>query len=447
MSKKNDDKPKKASKELLQRLNELDTAIFDALPAKVTAKTVKNLFNDLSDDDCDALANSLNSTMKTAFIRVSAHNETSNGVVDYDFNAIKNILSHLTNNSSKVLYYAIEHNGETDDPNKHFHIVIDFKNSPARFSNLKKNYFPYGDIETAKSLRASIQYLIHLNDLDKEQLSPSCIYSNDSAIHLGTYLYRTPKELEKTNVLYSYLYLIDSGVIRGFNKYNKIPSDVLNGFESKIDRAIDTYQKRKFYANCVNRNIKVICFEGRPGIGKTVIAKSLCERAGLSYCISGASNDPLESYLGEDVFIFDDIRSSHFSCFTDLINFLDNNTGRLSRARYKSKAFTGNLIILTCVHLTDLYYGYRDADNHFDEVDSQLYRRIPYKFSLYDDGFGRYGSFAISCQHYDLDYNHYVIDDKLYIDDISKYFCSCSNSQIDLDISKILDFSDVCLPF
>ena len=57
--------------------------------------------------------------------------------------------------------------------------------------------------------------------------------------------------------------------------------------------------------------MKVYWISGMPGVGKTTLAKMICENSGWSYAISSSSNDALQDYNGQDCLIF----SISSSCF------------------------------------------------------------------------------------------------------------------------------------
>lgn len=93
---------------------------------------------------------------RTAFIRVTAKNETN-----HDLPMIympTDIETNLTNwaSSAGIIYWFIQHHAE-NEISAHYHIVIKFKN-PTNFETIKHR-FPHGDIENARNLRNCIQYL------------------------------------------------------------------------------------------------------------------------------------------------------------------------------------------------------------------------------------------------------------------------------------------------
>ena len=124
-----------------------------------------------------------------------------------------------------------------------------------------------------------------------------------------------------------------------------------------------------------DRNIEVMFITGKAGAGKTYQAKRLLkEFYKYDFCVSSASNDPFQDYMGQNAIILDDLRDTHFERLEDLLKILDNNTSSSVRSRFNNKVFNGKMIVITSsVPLAYWYKQYR-----YNNVDSleQLYRRI-----------------------------------------------------------------------
>lgn len=307
--------------------------------------------------------------MKTAFIRVSAVNETTKeGVVTFTFNKIIEIIKEWSA-SCRFTYYAIEHNGEPEDSNQHYHIVLNFGSSPIRFSTIK-NRFPYGRIETCKSLRATVQYLVHLNDLSKRTYEWSQIVTNDPNIDRFKVLSAQALDLK----LKKYIDQIMAGEIREFNFATSIEPEVFAKKKSALYNALELYRMKVLQDK--TRHINVIVCQGDSGTGKTTYCKAIADAQSKSICISSSSNDPFQDYKGEDILVLDELRSDVF-CLSDLLKILDNHTKSTSRSRYNNKLFLGDTIFITTnEEWQDWYKG--DAD----EERNALKRRVGllYKF-------------------------------------------------------------------
>lgn len=307
---------------------------------------------------------------RNANIRVTAENETKqDGLVVYTPDAIENILKDWAE-SAGVTYWIIEHSADDEVSSTHYHMVIKFK-SPTPFERIKSR-FPYGDIENTHSLKASIQYLIHLNDKSKKQYPWEAIHTN--CLDMTPYKMLSNSQQEIT--LQGVLDLIKAHEVKEYNQFEKIPNELWAKYRSRIENSL-TFERERIYMD-KDRNINVIFLSGPTGTGKTTFAKNYCDSVHKHYCISSSSNDPLQDYRGEEVLILDDLRDNSFP-FSDLLKFLDNHTKSTGRSRYHNKAFIGDTIIITSPRpITDWYFNVSSEDRH------QLYRRVRcwYKFSM-----------------------------------------------------------------
>ena len=277
--------------------------------------------------------------LKTAVIRVSSVNNTENeGVVRYTFDDIKNTLISWSQDRM-MNYYAITHNADEDDEHTHFHIVLDFGRNSVPFSTIK-NKFPYGFIESARSMRAAVQYLVHLNDLSKRAYSWDDVVTNDP--NIGRYKVMSDSTLEMKTKMY--IDQIMNGEIREYNFAEEIDSYVFAKKRTALYNALELYRMKVLSDK--NRDIQVIVLEGDTGTGKTTIAKGLSLKEGKSVCVSSSENDPWQDYKGEDVLVLDELRDDIFS-LSDLLKILDNHTKSTSRSRYSNKLFLGDTIFIT----------------------------------------------------------------------------------------------------
>lgn len=301
-------------------------------------------------------------SLRTAFIRISKINNTENGIVEYTYEDIVNIVKEW-NKGKRFLYYIKDHNNEEGDENPHFHIVIKF-NSPTPFDDIKK-VFPYGFIEPAKSIKNCVQYLVHMNDLSKTQYNFDEIITNDKNINK----YRYQSAINQLLKLDDYIRKIELGEIREYNLTNEIPIEIFTNYKTKILNALEFY-RRKIMTD-KDRNIQVMIFSGDTGTYKTTYAKQLAQNQHKSICISSSSNDPMQDYMGEDILVLDDLRDTDFK-FHDLLKILDNHTKSTVASRYSNKAFIGDTIIITTSQpISDWYFNEKREDKE------QLHRRIP----------------------------------------------------------------------
>lgn len=326
-------------------------------------------------------------TMRTAFIRVSKYNDTQNGMVEYSYDDIKNILVEWQK-SKKFLYYVKDHNNEPGDSNPHYHIVCKFRDSTS-FNDIKAK-FPYGNIESAKNVKNCVQYLVHMNDLSKTQYDFDSIFTNDPNINK----YRLISAANQLLKLDDYIHKIDSGDIREYNLTEQIPIEIFSAYKSRILNALE-YYRRKVMTN-PNRDITCMIFTGTTGTYKTTYAKQYAVNTNKSICISSSSNDPMQDYKGEDILLLDDLRDDAFK-FHDFLKVLDNHTQSSISSRYSNKAFIGDTIIITSSQpLADWYFDISKEDKE------QLYRRIKVQMQFTDTD--------IKCFHWNDKAHKYVYE-------------------------------------
>lgn len=301
-------------------------------------------------------------SLRTAFIRVSKTNNTENGLIEYTYDDIQNIVKEWSKSKS-FYYYIKDHNNEIGDENTHYHIVLKF-NAPTPFDDIKK-IFPYGLIENAKSIKNCVQYLVHMNDLSKTQYNFDEIITNDTNINK----YRYQSVQNQLLKLDEFIHKIDIGEIREYNLTDTIPIDIFTNHKTKILNALEFY-RRKVMTN-KDRNIQVMIFSGDTGTYKTTYAKQFAQNQNKSICISSSSNDPMQDYAGEDILVLDDLRDVDFK-FHDLLKVLDNHTKSTVASRYNNKAFIGDTIIITTSQpISEWYFDESKEDKE------QLYRRVP----------------------------------------------------------------------
>lgn len=324
-----------------------------------------------------ANAGSKPQTMMTAFIRVTKVNYTGEDkktVVTFSEAQIKDILDEWAFTAG-IEYWFIDHTPDDDDPNDHFHIVIKFR-SAAHFETIK-NKFPFGYIETAKNIRRAVQYLVHLNNPEKLQYTWDQVITNCQDLTPYKVLSRSQQEVCLQRIFEK----IEAGEINQYNYDKEIPMDVyarhrtsiVNAFQYKTDQIISHNR----------RNITVLYFYGKTGIGKTSYALDYCKAVypNEEPCLTSSSNDPLQDYKGQKSMIWDDFRDSQFR-FADLLKFLDPHTRSSGKSRYTNKHFLGDLIIITSTQRLD--YLYKGCDNNSEDL-MQLRRRISQYHEFVED--------------------------------------------------------------
>ena len=347
-------------------------------------------------------------TMKNSNIRITRINNTKNGVKIYEREEILRILDKWQE-EKELEYFFIEH---TEDINNiHYHIVIRY-NSPTRFETIK-NKFQYGDIQNSKSVKNSIQYLVHLNDPQKFQYNWSEVVTNSK--ELNKYMLKS-KISEELDIKY-YINEIAQGNIKEYEYTTKIPIEIYSKYASRIDKAFKFYYDN--YSINSDRNIAVEFFYGSSGSGKTTYAKMKCVELNLSHCVSSSSNDPLQDYRGEDVLILDDLRDDSFK-FDDILKILDNHTNSSIKSRYKNKQFVGKKIIITSTIPLHEWY---ERERKYEEI-HQFRRRIKVLLNFDRDKIHTlyYNNTTKKYEKYNTIINYYYFQtDLTYFDEIEEY--------------------------
>lgn len=146
----------------------------------------------------------------------------------------------------------------------------------------------------------------------------------------------------------------------------------------------DVTKAEKYRANKLkDRDLEVLYICGPSGSGKTTLAKWIAQKLSYDPFISGGGDDILDGYDKEECIILDDFRASTMT-FSELLKFLDNNTGSTVRSRYFNKDINNcKLIIITTIEKPDNIYGkaiHNDDGSLKTEPIEQFYRRLKHHF-------------------------------------------------------------------
>lgn len=354
--------------------------------------------------------------MRNAFIRVSADNNTVDGVVNYNLEDIKSVVYDWSKSKS-MSYYLIEHN--EDGENKHYHIVLDFTNY-ATFKTIK-NKFPHGDIEKCRNVKLAVRYLLHLDHCDKKQYDKAEIITNNSS-KLEKYLKDSVNEKEMS--INELLELIGHGAIREFEIVNYVSAVSYAKYKNKINGAV------QYYYNLMKnsrRDIVVYVLQGETQTGKSTFAEEYCKKLNKSFCRSSSNNDPWQDYLGEDVMIFDDLRDSAFN-YNDFLKMIDPNFRSSASSRYYNKTFIGDTIIITTnIDIRNWYKNVNESKN-------PLYRRIAKIYQFYRSDVELVSNYFLI--HYDSNINDFVKESAIFSFDLRDY-----ESEISCRSKKLLEAS------
>lgn len=272
----------------------------------------------------------------------------------------------------------------------HWHICLSFKDSTEIKTIANAFGVPPQCVDKSHSgyFEDMAMYLTHKNACEKYQYSPNEVKANFDYF----------KFLEKGKIqsrIEDITELIISGEIREFNYTDYISASEYQLYKAQIDKAFE-YRRDKLYTG--NRCLDVIYITGASGTGKTVLAKHIAEKKGLSYYVSGSDNDPLDGYKGQDCLILDDLRGSSMK-FSNFIKMLDNNTDSKVQSRYYNKSLTEcKLIIITSIHTMEKFY-----ENVFSEQDEplvQFKRRCKTLIEIQNESYYKAYSFAKETDKY-----------------------------------------------
>lgn len=198
----------------------------------------------------------------------------------------------------------------------------------------------------------ALSYLTHRNAPEKHQYDDSEVVAKPGFDWIAV---RTKSEMQQAQwkSFQKVLRGIEDGSIRRYNLYDQISMQMYLDHKTELENAF-TYREGLLKKD-PNRQIDVIYITGEAGSGKTTLAKHLCEKRGLSYCVSGSSRDPVQDYNGQDCLILDDLRPQTFD-LSDLLKMLDNNTSSSVNSRYHDRWLEVQCIIITTVLSIDEFF-------------------------------------------------------------------------------------------
>lgn len=377
--------------------------------------------------------------MRTAIIRVSEENTVNE---DYPELGLKkgDKVSYTKDDIVKILvdwsltkhfkYYLIEH--YEDPENKHIHIVIEFpKDSVCKWSTIK-NKFPFGYIDRANNVKASVRYLWHADNDDKVKYSPDEVITN-APDRLESY--KMPGKKTVNAKLQKILDMIVNGRIKECEIPTKIESDIYIRYTSKINNAFE--YRRKILLNDSSRVINVVVFVGPPGVGKTTFVRAYAKKHNKTVYFSGSGADFMGDYHGEDILCLDDYNYDRL-CIEDCLKLLDPYTNTTIKSRYHNRVFMGDTIfILTNLDICEFY----NKDD--DSLRMAFYRRISDVFvfeDLSDDYVVKYTiKRIVPTDDWGTVINYKGFEDYKYrkMELLPKYD---KNSTFEFDLKKYIDF-------
>lgn len=229
----------------------------------------------------------------------------------------------------------------------------------------------------------ALNYLTHnTEDAKKEN---KFLYDDDEV--KSNYIWKKERQKAidkevKSNRKKEIMEQIENGTIRRYNYYNYI-----SAYENvKYKREIDlTFKYREDKLRKGSRNMECIYIHGNSQCGKSTYAKKYAESMGLSYYVSGGSNDVLDGYEGQDCLILDELRPESFN-LSDLLKILDNHTESKGKSRFHNiSLYECKLIIITTVlTIEDFFDGLKSSKKNKEPI-KQLKRRLGTKIFLTEE--------------------------------------------------------------
>jgi len=258
----------------------------------------------------------------------------------------------------------VREDGSPKEP--HIHLYLNFGKSGASYATVV-SWFKDGAerVNAVKGKKADIlKYLTHRNAPDKYQYDKSEVMANfdvDAAIESEEEKKQFTESIDKIvfafvreSITYAQAHKRISEIKVTIPEGDNQALDYYNKAVSQIDRL---WKQMCLISTKGKRNMKIIFIHGKSGSGKSTYAEMyadmLCKKKGYrDFARSSASNDMMQDYMGEDVFILDDFRdvdeqTGASQSLTDVLKMLDPHFASSSKSRYTNKTFTGKLMIIT----------------------------------------------------------------------------------------------------
>lgn len=292
-----------------------------------------------------------------------------------------------------------------DKKENHYHIGFRTKNSNS-FKTISNRYDVQENlIEKIKSNRFSdyLAYLTHANAKEKFQYDDKEVITTiENWIEIRNAKMATNRALEESEMFDLFMEQAANGEITRADIGVKISKVFYAKKKNFFDNAFKLAQEEK--AKEINLNgidKKIIYVNGSSGSGKTTYAKQFAIRHGLSFYVSGSSNDLLDGYTGEECIILDDIRGQNFE-LSDLLKLIDNNTASEYKSRYNNKLVTAKVIIITSIQSLNEFM--RNIQTKNKEDLKQVRRRIKVKIEMDKENLKVYS--------YDKETDSYILREK-----------------------------------
>lgn len=289
----------------------------------------------------------------------------------------------VKNNESITKCYYIKHNKDKnqkgEEIKEHYHFLIRYKNN-VRLSVISTLYdfIPKNHIEMKNNWKASVQYLIHLNNSDKHLYNLNEIViikgsMNDLITELAKDKLKNSEVFEKAKKMIITNELTTFSEVREWFKENgkeQVFFDKLISIERLIKGVVLTKEENK------EKNMNVILICGASGVGKTAYVKDYAKRTNKSL-YEATSKNIFDQYKNEEIVVFNEYKSSFFISISEAehLQLLDNFNNVNVAARYKNKNISNveSLFLTTSLSKNDVLELY--ATYYPNSVD-EFKRRI-----------------------------------------------------------------------
>ena len=246
----------------------------------------------------------------------------------------------------------------------HIHLYLNFGKGGTNFERVAKWFKDEPQYVNKVHGRKSdvLLYLTHRNAPEKYQYKDDEVISNFDLKQAIEEDQKSHSLIEQTeDIVYTFMrgeitYSQANKKIEETKKIcnNKQLADVIFNTTERVEKI---WKQQCKMSTKGKRNMTIIFIHGDSGSGKStyaeLYAKMLCEKKGYrDFSRSSASNDIMQDYMGEDIFILDDYRdvdemTGKAESLSDTLKMLDPHYASSSKSRYTNKTFMGKLVIIT----------------------------------------------------------------------------------------------------
>ena len=261
----------------------------------------------------------------------------------------------------------------------HWHIVIVFFDGQQQQLKYIARWFeqPTNCVEKVKSRRVedAFAYLIHQNAQDKHQYDVNEVKAN---FDYETFIAQNAMFLDRREELIAQIAI---GKITRSNMTSHITSHEYVQYKRALEDAFDYYDRANF---TLDRQLEVLYIDGKSGLGKTALGKSIAKQRGYSCFISSVGTDMYDGYANEEVVVFDDIREHCGLTFDQFLKTIDNHTNSRGKSRFRNKNLTFcKMVIITTILPMDEFL--RRLDPYQKEDWKQFRRRCRFYITMKED--------------------------------------------------------------